>query len=186
MYFIYSIYLFLAMLGLHCCGTLLQLWCVDFSLQWLPLLQSTGSRACGPQQLLPVGSVVVPRLQSSGSLVAWAQFLCSMWDLPRPGIKPMSPALAVRFFTIEPPGKPYVMYFNTIKGNKSKKKRVYPSRSRYLSPCYFHSFLSVDHYLAGAILLSNSLCQLPHVIQKLMYIETSKLSLKHNSSHQCD
>ena len=29
-----------------------------------------------------------------------------MWDLPRPGIKAMSPALAGIFFTIEPPGKP--------------------------------------------------------------------------------
>ena len=27
-------------------------------------------------------------------------------DLPDPGIKPMSPALADRFFTTEPPGKP--------------------------------------------------------------------------------
>ena len=30
-----------------------------------------------------------------------------MWDLPRPGIEPVSPALAGRFFTTEPPGKPY-------------------------------------------------------------------------------
>ena len=29
-----------------------------------------------------------------------------MWDLPRSGLEPMSPALAGRFFTIEPPGKP--------------------------------------------------------------------------------
>ena len=29
-----------------------------------------------------------------------------MWDLPGPGIEPMSPALAGRFFTTEPPGKP--------------------------------------------------------------------------------
>ena len=29
-----------------------------------------------------------------------------MWDLPGSGIKSMSPALAVRFFAIEPPGKP--------------------------------------------------------------------------------
>ena len=28
-------------------------------------------------------------------------------DLPLPGIKPMSPALTGRFFTTEPPGKPY-------------------------------------------------------------------------------
>ena len=29
-----------------------------------------------------------------------------MWDLPGPGIEPESPALAGRFFTTEPPGKP--------------------------------------------------------------------------------
>ena len=29
-------------------------------------------------------------------------------DLPRPGIEPTSPALAARFFTTEPPGKPKV------------------------------------------------------------------------------
>ena len=29
-----------------------------------------------------------------------------MWNLPRPGLKPMSPALAGRFLTTEPPGKP--------------------------------------------------------------------------------
>ena len=28
------------------------------------------------------------------------------WNLPDPGIKPASPALAGRFFTPEPPGKP--------------------------------------------------------------------------------
>ena len=28
-------------------------------------------------------------------------------DFPDPGIKPMSPALAGRFFTAEPPGKPF-------------------------------------------------------------------------------
>ena len=43
------------------------------------------------------------RLNSCDS---WAQLFHSMWDLPRPGIKPMSPALAGGFFTTEPPGKP--------------------------------------------------------------------------------
>ena len=28
-----------------------------------------------------------------------------MWDLPGPGVKPVSPALAGGFFTTEPPGK---------------------------------------------------------------------------------
>ena len=49
--------------------------------------------------------VVMLRLNSCSSQVlehrlnsccAWAQLLCSMWDLPRPGIKPLSPALAGR------------------------------------------------------------------------------------------
>ena len=30
----------------------------------------------------------------------------SMWDLPGPGLEPVSPALAGRFLTIVPPGKP--------------------------------------------------------------------------------
>ena len=38
---------------------------------------------------------------------AWAWMLLGMWDLPRPGIKSMSPALAGGFFTTEPPGKPH-------------------------------------------------------------------------------
>ena len=32
---------------------------------------------------------------------------CSTWDLLRPGIKPTSPALAGRFYTTEPAGKPF-------------------------------------------------------------------------------
>ena len=31
---------------------------------------------------------------------------CYMWDLPSPGTEPVSPALANRLFTTEPPGKP--------------------------------------------------------------------------------
>ena len=36
-----------------------------------------------------------------------ASLLHSMWDRPRPGIEPMSPALAGEFFPTEPPGKPF-------------------------------------------------------------------------------
>ena len=43
------------------------------------------------------------RLSSCGSR---AQLLRSMWDLPRPGLEPVSPALAGRFSTTAPPGKP--------------------------------------------------------------------------------
>ena len=43
------------------------------------------------------------RLSSCGSR---AQLLRSMWDLPRPGLEPVSPALAGRFSTTAPPGNP--------------------------------------------------------------------------------
>ena len=58
-----------------------SLQCTGFSLQWLLLLQSTGS------------AVVAHKLH------------CDTWNLPRPGIKPLSPALAGGFSTSGPPGK---------------------------------------------------------------------------------
>ena len=44
------------------------------------------------------------RLSNCGSRV---QLLHGMWDLPRPGLEPMSPALAGRSSTTAPPGKPH-------------------------------------------------------------------------------
>ena len=43
------------------------------------------------------------RLSNCGSR---AQPLRGMWDLPRPGLQPVSPALAGRLSTTAPPGKP--------------------------------------------------------------------------------
>ena len=43
------------------------------------------------------------RLSNCGSR---AQLLRGTWDLPRPGLDPVSPALAGRLATTEPPGKP--------------------------------------------------------------------------------
>ena len=34
-----------------------------------------------------------------------------MWDLPGPGFKPFSPALAGRFLTTAPPGKPFLLFW---------------------------------------------------------------------------
>ena len=42
-----------------------------------------------------------------------AQLLRGMWDLPRPGLEPVSPALAGRLSTTAPPGKPTSTVFNT-------------------------------------------------------------------------
>ena len=40
-----------------------------------------------------------------------AELLRGMWDLPRPGLEPASPALAGRFSTTAPPGKPLHFFF---------------------------------------------------------------------------
>ena len=47
------------------------------------------------------------RLSSCGSR---AQLLHGMWDLPGPGLEPVSPALAGRLSTTAPPGKPPTNY----------------------------------------------------------------------------
>ena len=53
------------------------------------------------------------RLSSCGSR---AQLLCGMWDLPRPGLEPVSPALAGGLSTTAPPGKPPIIlkYFSDL------------------------------------------------------------------------
>ena len=93
------IYLFLAVLGLRFCAR---------------AFSSCGKQGPlfitvrGPLTIVP--SLVVEhklqtrRLSSCGS---WAQLLCGMWDLPRPGLEPVFPALAGRFSTTAPPGKPF-------------------------------------------------------------------------------
>ena len=51
------------------------------------------------------------RLSSCGSR---AQLLRGTWDLPRPGLEPVSPALAGRLSTTAPPGKPYRSPFEEV------------------------------------------------------------------------
>ena len=49
------------------------------------------------------------RLSNCGSR---AQLLRGTWVLPRPGLEPVSPALAGRFSTTAPPGKPWTIVSN--------------------------------------------------------------------------
>ena len=92
------IYLFLAVFGLHFCAR---------------AFSSCGKR--GPLFIAVRGPLTIAaslvvehklqthRLSSCGSR---AQLLRGMWDLPRPGLEPVSPALAGRLPTTVPPGKP--------------------------------------------------------------------------------
>ena len=83
-----------------------------------------GFSCCGAQALGARASVVVSRgLSSCGSWApecrlsscgARAYLLHDMWDLPGPGLHPVSPALAGGFLTIAPPGKPLDFYMSQV------------------------------------------------------------------------
>ena len=111
--FLFFYFLLLAVLGLHCCP------CAFSSCGEKGATLCCGARAyhcsgfscCGAWALGARASVVVAcGLSSCG---ARAQLLHSTWDLPGPGIEPMSPALAGGFLTTASPGKsPRVSFFN--------------------------------------------------------------------------
>ena len=104
--FIYLFNLFLAVLALCFCAR-----AFSSCSKWGPLFIAV----CGPltiaASLVAEHRLQTHRLSSCGS---WAQLLRGMWDLPRPGLKPVSPALAGRFSTTAPPGKPSILLFICI------------------------------------------------------------------------
>ena len=99
------IYLFLAVLGLRFCTR---------------AFSSCGER--GPLFIAVHGPFTVaasfvaahrPQMRRLSSCGSRAQWLRGMWDPPRPGLKPVSPALAGRFSTTAPPGKPLLFFFKS-------------------------------------------------------------------------
>ena len=98
-YFYKFIYLFLAALGLRCC---------------VRAFSSCGERGllfvAVRRLLIAVASLVVEHgLQGTRGFSSCV--LRGMWDLPRPGLEPVSPALAGGFLTTAPPGKPYLFIY---------------------------------------------------------------------------
>ena len=81
-----------------------------------------GFSCCGARALGTQASVVMAcGLSSCGlralerrlsSCASQAELLRGMWDLPRPGLKPVSPVLAGGFLTTVPPGKPAAELLN--------------------------------------------------------------------------
>ena len=101
----FLIMLFLAMPGLRCR--------VDFSLVAVYMLLTEVASLVEEHGLSGARAsvVVAPRLYSCGAR-AW--LLQGMWEFPRSGITPGSPALVGGFFTTEPPGKPYLLFYCTF------------------------------------------------------------------------
>ena len=100
--FIY--YLFLAVLGPRFCAR-----ASSSCGKWGPLFIVGRGPFTIAASLVAEHRLQTCRLSSCGSR---AQLLRGMWDPPRPGLKPVSPALAGRFSTTAPPGKPDDSHFD--------------------------------------------------------------------------
>ena len=101
--FILFIYLFMAVLGPCFCAR-------AFSScgKWGPLFIAVRRPLTIAASPIAEHRLQTRRLRNCGSR---AQPLCGTRDLPRPGLEPVSPALAGRFSTTAPPGKPSVHNF---------------------------------------------------------------------------
>ena len=110
-FFFFKFYLFMAVLGLRFCAR-------AFSScgKWGPLFMAVRGPLTIAACLVEEHRLQMHRLSNCGSR---AQPLRGMWDLPRPGLEPMSPALAGGFSTTAPPGKPDAFVFNAQLTNGS-------------------------------------------------------------------
>ena len=110
-FFFLNFYLFIYLFIFGCAGSSVRARAFSSCGKWGPLFIAVRGplfiAVRGP--LTIVASLVAEhrlqthRLSSCGSR---AQPLRGMWDPPRPGLEPVSPALAGRFSTTAPPGKP--------------------------------------------------------------------------------
>ena len=123
------IYLFLAELGL-CCRARAFSSCGKRGLLFIEVcglltavvslvaehgLQARGLSSCGLRAL-------ERRLSSCG---ARTQLLRDTWDLPGPGLEPVSPALAGRFLTTAPPGKSGRQILNRCTTREAQSLNIY-------------------------------------------------------------
>ena len=114
----------------HCSG--FSCWGAQALGTWASVVVAHGLSSCGSQAL-------ECRLSSCG---ARAQLLRGMWDLPRPGIEPLSPALAGGFLSTAPPGKSLKTLLKTIS----------------LLPCTLPRNNQGEQFLPGSFLFSDNPC----------------------------
>ena len=99
------IYLFMAVLDLRFCAR-----AFPSCGKWGPLFIMVRGLLTITASLVAKHRLQTHKLSNCGSR---AQSLRGMWDPPRPGLEPVSPALAGRFSTTAPPGKPYGILYLT-------------------------------------------------------------------------
>ena len=82
-----------------------------------------------------------------------------MWDLPRPGLEPVSPAPAGRFLTTAPPGKPHARW-SFVRPHSLTSPRCWlslPKTLLVLTPVGFLPLTSLDFFLSFSPFLAYSL-----------------------------
>ena len=85
--------------------------------KWGPLFITVRRPLTTAASLVAEHKLQTCRLSYCGSR---AQLLRGMWDLPRPGLEPVSPALAGRFSITVPPGKPPMAFFMELEQKNLK------------------------------------------------------------------
>ena len=95
-------------------------------------LQSTGCRVC--------------RFRSCGAQVLLLQ---GMWDLPRPGLKPVAPASTGRVLTTGPPGELLQQPLNCVSTSSLVPLLPHPALNREIHPLHQRD-MRVRHTLTTA------------------------------------
>ena len=103
------IYLLLAVLGLCCWQAFSRCreWGLPFVGSWASPCR--GFSYCGAQAL--GGGFSDGGFSNCSSWALEHRLMCSMWNLPRPGVQPVPPALAGGFLSMVPPGKSQDSFF---------------------------------------------------------------------------
>ena len=94
--------------------------------------------------------------------------LCGMWDLPGPGIEPMSPTLAYGFYITEPPGSPESLYLLICLPYFSAP----PTLSPLATACSFSESMTLFCYLHSAFFF-----KIPRISKITRYLSFSVWNL---------
>ena len=107
-------YLFIYLSNHSFIHSLIYLWLgwVFVSVRGLSLVEASGGHSSSQCAGLSLSRPLL--LWRTGSVAHGAQLLRGMGDPPRPGLEPVSPALAGRLSTTVPPGKPFFVFNNAF------------------------------------------------------------------------
>ena len=118
--------------------------------KWGPLFIAVRGPLTIAASLVAEHRLQMCKLSNCGSRT---QLLRGMWDLPRPGLEPVSPALAGRFSTTVPPGKPQHFLLLRYNWRNLILVQVYNIMIQYLYTQYRWSQLMMVHLTIFQIMM---------------------------------